>query len=289
MLLAHLSDLHLRDDRDLAAFERQLDCIAASRPAHTAITGDLLDRWNPPLLERALDALERHGLFNGDQLTILHGNHDLSSSGGHPRRRADLWRLVLRFWDPPLLLQRRRRQFYRALERRAIDVRALRIASQTPYTKTAPGLRLVVLDSVTESWRPLSVAADGMTLHHGAGALAPRQSAWLAAQRGESPLVVLMHHYPLPVPPFAWRDERLPITFRVPMAIAAPDRDRFWAAARDAGVSLVLCGHVHRARLEHHDGIAIGLNGQSGAEWAGRTIAFYELDGRAITMRVERT
>ena len=44
-----------------------------------------------------------------------------------------------------------------------------------------------------------------------------------------------------------------------------------------ARVRLLLCGHVHRAKLRWHGEIAIGLNGQSGAEWAGRTIAYYDL------------
>ena len=48
-------------------------------------------------------------------------------------------------------------------------------------------------------------------------------------------------------------------------------------AAAAAHVQLLLCGHVHRAKLRWHGEIAIGLNGQSGAEWAGRTIAYYDL------------
>ncbi len=71
------------------------------------------------------------------------------------------------------------------------------------------------------------------------------------------------------------------------MAIEEPERERFWQAARDADVRLVLCGHVHRARLEWHNGIAVGLNGQSGAEWAGRTIAYYEVSERSVSMRSE--
>jgi hypothetical protein len=50
----------------------------------------------------------------------------------------------------------------------------------------------------------------------------------------------------------------------------------------------VLCGHVHRARLEWHDGIAIGLQGQSGAEWAGRSIAWYRVGPADIRMDVDR-
>jgi hypothetical protein len=61
------------------------------------------------------------------------------------------------------------------------------------------------------------------------------------------------------------------------MEIPQDDRRRLWAAVSAAGARLVLCGHVHRTRLAWHDGIAVGLNGQSGADWAGRTIAYYDL------------
>ena len=65
------------------------------------------------------------------------------------------------------------------------------------------------------------------------------------------------------------------------MDIAPEDRTRFWRAAEGAGAVAVFCGHVHRARLEQHGEIAVGLNGQSGADWAGRTIAFYRLERSA--------
>jgi predicted MPP superfamily phosphohydrolase len=118
VLIAHLSDLHVRDASDVRATARLLDGIVRHRPDHLAITGDLLDRWEPVLLEQLLDALDAHGLLDPARVTILHGNHDLASSGGHPRRTADLWRLVLRFWDPPPLISARKRRFYEAIERR---------------------------------------------------------------------------------------------------------------------------------------------------------------------------
>jgi 3',5'-cyclic AMP phosphodiesterase CpdA len=102
VLIAHLSDLHMRDADDVIWLERQLDRIGSRGVDHLAITGDLLDRWSPPILSRALDAFASRAWLDPDRLTILHGNHDLASSGGHPRRRADLWRLATRFWDPPV-------------------------------------------------------------------------------------------------------------------------------------------------------------------------------------------
>ena len=293
MIVAHLSDVHLRDEGDVVEFGRQLDCIAARRPDHTVITGDLLDRWSPPLLTRALDAIDARGLLHRDALTIIHGNHDFASSGGHPRERVDLWRLALRFWDPPPLVILRRRRFYAAIRARCEGVGA-----RPPCGKALPcGLRLATIDSVPSWWLPVSLRRNGPIVHHAAGAIDDQQLEWLAAERGPGPLVVLIHHYPLRVDPFRWTTERtLESSGRrfsklyagrhveVPMEIDVADRERFWDAAEAAGASAVLCGHVHRARLDHHRGIAVGLNGQSGAAWAGRTIAYYRLDGGTITV-----
>ena len=276
-MLCHLSDLHLRDARDLDAFGRQLDSPAVQSAEHLAITGDLLDRWDEKLLEGALDALARRGLLDSQRLTILHGNHDLASSGGHPRRSADLWRLAIRFWDPPPLIRRRRRKFYEAIRRRAEG-----IASPAPMVKTLPsGLRLAVLDTVPIPWRPLRIHGDTLTVRHAIGCVRAQQLKWLTTLPGDGHLVLLIHHYPLEAPEFRWHPTSRLRHFlrevRVPMMIPADERERFWLAAGDAGARLVLCGHVHRARLEWKDGIAVGLNGQSGAEWAGRTIASYDL------------
>lgn len=277
-VFAHLSDLHLRDARDLAAFERQLDRIAARAPAHLAITGDVLDRWNASLLERLLDALAARELLDPARLTILHGNHDLASSGGHPRRTADLWRLALRSYDPPPLIAWRRRRFYRAITRRAPGV-----AAAAPFVKTLPsGVRVAVLDTVPVPWRPLRFAGPDITVQHAVGCVRDAQVAWLTSLQGDTPLVLLMHHYPLDAPEFRWvpssRLLRLVVLeVRVPMEIPMGERERLLDAAAAAGTRLVLCGHVHRARLERKNGIAVGLNGQSGADWAGRTIAYYDL------------
>lgn len=276
-MLFHLSDLHLRDARDLVAFGRQLDSIATQSPEHLAITGDLLDRWDEHLLDGVLDALGARGFLDPQRLTILHGNHDLASSGGHPRRSADLWRLAIRFWDPPPLIRRRRRRFYRAIARRAEG-----IAAPAPFVKTlASGVRLAVLDTVPIPWRPLKINGDTLTVRHGIGCVDDGELEWLTALPGDGPLVVLVHHYPLDAAEFRWNPTSRLRHFlrevRVPMMIPAEGREHFWAAAAAAKARLVLCGHVHRARLDWKDGIAVGLNGQSGADWAGRTIASYDL------------
>jgi hypothetical protein len=298
LLVAHLSDLHLSTDGDVAWLERQLARIAARRPHHLAITGDLLDRWNPRLFDRALDALAAHGFMHADRVTILHGNHDLASSGGHPRRNADLVRLALRFWDPPPLVRWRQRRFLEAIETHATGV-----ASASAFVKTLPsGMRIAVLDTVPVPWRPLLFDGRAIIVRHAIGRVSHADTTWLSTLKGASPLVVLVHHYPLDGPMFTWTPDRhdLPPNVdrwirravrevRVPTAIVSPDRERFWAAAQAADVRLVLCGHLHRARLEWHKDIAVGLNGQSGAEWAGRTIGFYRLDGSSVRQELEST
>ena len=294
MLIAHLSDLHLRDSGDVAWLDRQLTRIAACRPTHLAVTGDIIDRWERPLLERVLDAFAAHGFLDAERMTLLHGNHDLASSGGHPRRNADLWRLMIRFWDPPPLVRRRRRTF-----QAMVSARATRVAAPSPWIKRlSTGARIAVLDTVPLPWRPVRWDRGALVVQHAVGCVDDGEADWLAEQRDETPLVVLMHHYPMAAPQFTWTPDRLsglPAMVKrfvrevhVPMAIPGSQRERFWQAARTAGARLVLCGHVHRARLEWCEGIAVGLNGESGADWAGRTIAFYEISARSVEMRSEQ-
>jgi predicted phosphodiesterase len=287
VLIAHLSDLHIRHAGDAMWLDRQLDRIAARDPDHLAITGDVLDRWAPSLLTRVVDALGARGLLDPERTTILHGNHDLASSGGHPQGRADLWRLGLRFWDPPPLIRKRRDRFHRA-----ITARARGVSGAAPFMKSlACGIRVAVLDTVPLSWVPFTIRDGAVVLRHAVGAIPAAQAAWLASQPlAQSALVVLMHHYPLGTPSFQWapggRLSGVPPVV-VPMHVPIHDQQEFWNAAESAGVDLVLCGHVHRARLEWHGRIAVGLHGQSGADWAGRTIAWYELADDQVTMEIE--
>jgi 3',5'-cyclic AMP phosphodiesterase CpdA len=287
VLIAHLSDLHLRNGGDAAWLERQLDRIAAGRPDHLAITGDILDRWAPALFTRVLDALAARGLLGPEQTTILHGNHDLASSGGHPRERADLWRLGLRFWDPPPLLRRRLRRF-QAL----IHARGPGVSANAPSIKVlGSGSRIAVLDTIPFSWIPFTVEQGAVVLRHAIGRVPHEQSAWLASQpQMPGPLIVLMHHLPVGSPSFEWtpgRPLRRAPRIVVPMHVPVREQEEFWTAAESAGVRLVLCGHVHRASLSWRGRIALGLNGQSGAEWAGRTVAWYNVSSEAVTMRLE--
>jgi 3',5'-cyclic AMP phosphodiesterase CpdA len=290
VLIAHLSDLHLRDEADAVEFDRQLDCIAAEPADHLVISGDLLDRWTPPLLERALDALAARGFLDPARVTIIHGNHDLASSGGHPREQRDLLRLALRFWDPPPLLRRRREHFYRLLRARSAP-----LGIRPPFRKElGGGVTLAVIDSVPFPWVPFTFGSGGLTLQHAKGAIAAKDLDWLAGQRSER-LVVVMHHYPLDAGAFSWRYDRWHrdgssrwlsglsrLTVTVPMDVEERHRERLWKAIEESEVLAVLCGHLHRARLDHRGDVAVALNGQSGADWAGRTIAFYRIAGRTI-------
>ena len=146
-------------------------------------------------------------------------------------------------------------------------------------------MTLAAIDSVPAPWTPLRFRHGRLQGRHGAGAIDAAQIDWLrTALPVGKPALLVLHHYPLAVAPIRWNAR-----FEVPMEIPAADRAKLWAAAQAAGVRLILCGHVHRARLEWHEGIAIGLQGQSGAAWAGRSIGWYQVGDGAVTMEVERT
>jgi hypothetical protein len=150
-------------------------------------------------------------------------------------------------------------------------------------------VRIAVLDTVALPRTPFALRHGAITLHHALGTIARTQTDWLSRQPpGTQPLVVLMHHLALGTPGFTWRPNpswgvRFP-DVHVPMHVDEEDTARFWTAAGEAAVKLVLCGHVHRTQLEWKSGIAVGVNGQSGA---GRTIAFYTVDTERVTMKVE--
>lgn len=272
----------MRDTADLRAFEHQLDRVRAGGVDHLVISGDLLDRWRPRLLSDALGALSARGLLEPARASIIHGNHDLTSSGAHPRSRADLPRLMLRAWDPPPLVAARQRRFYAAIERASPGV-----AAPAPFAKDLGPLTLATLDTVSVPWIPFRVRDGGIQLRHAAGSVRDAELERLKqAVPSGKPVVLVMHHYPLPVASYRWQNAKVDVLMEIP----AGDRQKLWAAAHAAGVRLMLCGHIHRARLDWHEGIAVGLQGQSGAGWAGRPIAWYQVpDNGTVTMTLETT
>jgi hypothetical protein len=183
-----------------------------------------------------------------------------------------------------------------------VNDRAAGVASATPFLKTLQGVaRIAVLDTVPVPWQPVSYRRGTLTVRHATGCVRTQEAAWLARQAGNDPLILLTHHSPLAVAAFVWTPESRVLQSRwlsglrgmvrevcVPMEIIPADRVLLWNAAEEAGVRLILCGHLHRARLEWHNHIAVGLNGQSGAAWAGRQVAFYDVSEHAVTMELWR-
>ena len=266
MRLAHFGDHHLRGRDELPLLERQLArAVRESRVDHVILSGDLLDRWDPRLLREARALLASFDLLDPARLTLIHGNHDLASSGGWPRRRADILRMAARFWDPPPLLARRRARFTRLFEP---------VTAPLPFAKRIGdgSWRLLAVDSTPLPWVPFTVARRAVKLRTAVGAVTASDVRWLAALPPE-PSILVMHHYPLSTPPLLWNDGRV----IVPMHVTCPV-DELFAAARRAGVKLVACGHVHRSWIERKDGIAVGLQGQSGAQWAHHPFTVYDVE-----------
>jgi 3',5'-cyclic AMP phosphodiesterase CpdA len=269
--IGHLSDLHLRSAADLPHLDAQLARLDSCGVAHVAITGDLLDSWNPKLLRLALASLERSGFASPDRLTLLHGNHDLSSAGS-PMSTAATLAQMRRALDLPPVTSWRRRRFYRELA-------ALHPGhGEPPFIKALPGAELIVLDSVSQPIAPLRVDARSVQATHAIGRVSPATLAWLGAlppPRSGTSRGLLLHHYPLDTAPLEW----LQGAIQVPMAIEAASRRRLWTAIRHASIEFVLCGHVHRTRRDRFDGVDIWLQGTSGGAWAGYGSSVYELPG----------
>jgi 3',5'-cyclic AMP phosphodiesterase CpdA len=270
--IAHLGDHHLRGRDELPVLEWQL-ARAAAEADHIVFSGDLLDRWDRNLLLDARARLEARGLLNPDRLTIIHGNHDLASSGGWPRRRADILRMVFRFWDPPPLLARRRERFTDLFSP---------VSAPLPYEKRIAGgqWRLLAIDSTPFPWAPFTYGSRALRLRTALGAVRLSDLEWVESLPA-FPSVLVMHHYPLPTPALLWNEGRVV----VPMHVRGPV-DRLLAALGRAGVRLIMCGHVHRTQLDWHDGIAVGLQGQSGAEWASRPLTIYDVDETSVRSEV---
>jgi 3',5'-cyclic AMP phosphodiesterase CpdA len=268
--IGHLSDLHLRSADDLLRFDAQLARLGSRGVQHLAITGDLLDSWTPWLLRRTLGSLVRSGFASPERLTLIHGNHDLSSAGSAVSGSAALAQ-ALRTLDLPLLTAWRRRRFYRALA--AVHPGH----AEPPFIKELAGnIELVVLDSVSYPIAPLRVDARSVQATHAIGHVSPSTLNWLAALRPVRPGTsrgLLLHHYPLDTAPLQW----LQGAIEVPMAIEPASRRRLWTAIRKASIRFVLCGHVHRARRDRLDGVDIWLQGTSGGAWAGYGASVYDL------------
>src|SRR5690242_15915250 len=191
----------MRGEADADAFEHQLDRVGAGRADHLVISGDLLDRWRPWLLARALDALDARRLLSPERTTIIHGNHDLGSSGGHPRSRRDLPRLVLRAWDLPPVVAARRRRFYAAIARRAVGV-----AQEAPFAKDLGAVSIAAIDTIPLPWTPIRIRRGLVQTRVSAGCIRDDQIEWLTQTLPkDKPALLVLHHYPLAVAPFRWR------------------------------------------------------------------------------------
>jgi 3',5'-cyclic AMP phosphodiesterase CpdA len=271
--IGHLSDLHLRSATELDRLEAQLAVLASKGVEHLAITGDLLDSWNPALLRRVLRTLERAGFASADRLTLIHGNHDLAGVGS-PMTTGGLLAQLLRVFDVPPLTARRRGRFYQELT-------ALDPAHQAPpFLKTlSDGTELVGIESVSSPVAAIRIDPRSVQITHAVGRVSDSTLAWLRAlprHRGGRSRGLVLHHYPLDTVPL----QMLRGIVQVPMAIEARSRASLWSALQQAHVSFVLCGHVHRARRDRLNGVDVWLQGTSGGAWAGYGSSVYEIRRR---------
>jgi 3',5'-cyclic AMP phosphodiesterase CpdA len=269
--LGHLADLHLASNADLARFDSQLAHLVSTSVEHLAITGDLLDAWDPGLLRLALRSLERAGYRSPDRLTLIHGNHDVSSAGSPTTKAGALAAQIGRAFDLPFVLARRQHRFYREIAR-------LHPGHQVPpFLKILPdGTELAAIDSVSRPIAPIRIDARRVQTTHAGGRVSKATLGWLDALPPPRPGVsrgLVLHHYPLDTPPL----QRFGGLVEVPMAIEPRSRRRLWHAIQRAGFSFILCGHVHRARRERMHGVHVWLQGTSGGAWAGYASSVYEV------------
>ncbi|HNW59728.1 MAG TPA: metallophosphoesterase [bacterium] len=80
MRLAHLSDLHLglSPERD-ALIVRRFEELAALRPDHLVISGDLSQHGREAEWSALRTLLQQYGWYDPARLTVIPGNHDLFS------------------------------------------------------------------------------------------------------------------------------------------------------------------------------------------------------------------
>ena len=264
-VFAHLSDLHLRDEADAVELDRQLDShrraspsITWSSPAISSTGGSRRCSTRPRRARRARIADPRTGHHHPRQ----------------PRSRIER-RPSARAARPPARWRcgsgiRRRcsamptgasidgsRPARRALAHRAAVPRSGWLAASRSPPSTPCRYRgcrsPFAAGGITPAACPRSDRPDA-------------RLEWLAAAARATRLVVLIHHYPLDAGSQLaydrWRSQA-PIALVVASRIGGESSPCRWRSTRRSGTVLVggeqsagafavFCGHVHRARLDHH-------------------------------------
>ena len=214
--LAHLSDPHV--SRHDPASVRRLEGLVAQARRHGAdhllLTGDVTERPGLAHFLVVRAALERFGYFDPQRATVLPGNHDVS---GHPNEAS----------SPP-----ERRQALRAF----LEVFGPLVDSLAPGRPLLKRLGPVELLSV------VTVSFE----HPVEGRWRPGDLACLEAWAAETPKrrrwrLLALHHQPWSTPVgFVPRFGRV-----IPEGLC--EGEVLAAAAKRAGVDLILHGHIHEA------------------------------------------